>query len=345
MPKNYTKEELENGRWVTMNGARVFIKDGETPQEAIDRALGKSKKQPTKKKVVSKDSPEKFDADIPEVATPESIDKYTKRLSKDSIEDIAWDFSKENHIYIDRDVIENTNPRTLCMTMDTVADIKSKYGCTVLSIKNATDDMLNKSSTAYAWMGQDGCLWLNPKKFGQSNEQLEYDWNEGRQNNRDYHPNSPYGARSIIAHEMGHAVFNRYIQDIMNKNENIADDFGAWENHWNECQWFVGDKNNFSRDTYASSLAYKQLVDTFDNLGKEIKEEPYLLKKWGGRINLSLLGLADKRYGYGDATSEYAGTNYHEMMAEAFVDVYDNGANASFTSKFLFSKIIKEMKK
>ena len=41
MPKNYTKEELENGRWVTMKGTHVFIKDGETPQEAIDRTLGK----------------------------------------------------------------------------------------------------------------------------------------------------------------------------------------------------------------------------------------------------------------------------------------------------------------
>ena len=45
MPKNYTKDELENGRWVTMKGARIFIKDGETPQEAIDRAMGKSKKK------------------------------------------------------------------------------------------------------------------------------------------------------------------------------------------------------------------------------------------------------------------------------------------------------------
>lgn len=45
MPKSYTKEELENGRWVTMKGTRVFIKDGETPQEAIDRSLGKSVKK------------------------------------------------------------------------------------------------------------------------------------------------------------------------------------------------------------------------------------------------------------------------------------------------------------
>ena len=345
MPKSYTKEELENGRWVTMKGARIFIKDGESPEDAFVRALGKSKKPAAKKKNIASDSSEKFDAGIPEVATPESIDKYTKRLSKDSIEDIAWDFGKENHINIDRDVIETTNSKTLCMAMDTVADIKSKYGCTVLTIKNATEDMLQESPNAYAWMGQDGCLWLNPKKFGQSNEKLEHDWNEGRQNNRAYHPNSPYGARSIIAHEMGHAVFNKYIQNIMNKNENITDDFGAWENHWNECQWFVGNKNNFNRDVYVSSPAYKQLVNTFDNLGEQIREEPYLLKKWGGTINLSLIGLADKRYGYGDAISEYAGTNYHEMMAEAFVDVYDNGANASFVSKFLFNKIVKEMKK
>lgn len=46
MPKSYTQEELENGRWVTMKGARIFIKDGESPEDAFARALGmKTKKK------------------------------------------------------------------------------------------------------------------------------------------------------------------------------------------------------------------------------------------------------------------------------------------------------------
>ena len=50
MPRNYTEDELKNGRWVTMKGTRVFIKDGETPQEAIDRAMGKQKEVETDNK-------------------------------------------------------------------------------------------------------------------------------------------------------------------------------------------------------------------------------------------------------------------------------------------------------
>lgn len=346
MPKNYTKDELENGRWVTMKGTRVFIKDGETPQDAIDRALGKSKKQATKKKVVSEDSPEKYDADIPDVATPESINKYTKRLQKDSIEDIAWDFGKENHINIDRDVIENTNPRTLCMAMETIEDIKNKYGCTILTIKNATDDMVRNTPEALAWMGQDGCMYFNPKEFGQSNEMLEHNWAEGCENSRHFHPNSPYGVRQIIAHEMGHAVFNKYIQNIMNKNENISEDFGGWMKHWNECQEFVTHKYGWvDGDAYDDSPAYKELADIFDgSLRDELTNDAYIVKMFGKTPDYSLLGFANRDYNPG-GISVYAKTNYHEMMAEAFADVYDNGINASFVSKFLFSKIIKEMKK
>lgn len=40
------------GRWVTVNGRRIFIKDGETPNEAFDRTFfGKKKpKSPEPKK-------------------------------------------------------------------------------------------------------------------------------------------------------------------------------------------------------------------------------------------------------------------------------------------------------
>ena len=54
MPRNYTEDELKNGRWVTMKGTRVFIKDGETPQEAIDRAMGRTAEAEKKSSLIRK---------------------------------------------------------------------------------------------------------------------------------------------------------------------------------------------------------------------------------------------------------------------------------------------------
>jgi len=334
--------------WITRNGKHIPIYEkGPTDEEKQkERQISQNQKEADKLNgKQAQDESKKYD-DVPEVSTPESFEPYTKRLQNNSIEDIAWDFSKETGVHIDQDVVKSTNPETLCMAMDTIADIKNKYNCTILTIKNATDDMIEDSPNAYAWMGQDGCMYFNPKRFGKSHEQLQLDWAHGSSTKeRGYHPPSPYGARTIIAHEMGHAIFNRYIENIM-KVEDIREDFTAWSNHWNACHKFVTDKfANGERESYISSPGYKKLVDTFDKIKEEIRKEPYLLKRWGGDINLSLRGLADVRYGFGDAISEYAGTNYHEMIAEAFVDVYDNGKNASFTSKFLYNKIIKGMQK
>ena len=57
MPKNYTKEELENGRWVTVKGHRVFIKDGEDIQDTFDRAMNK---RPKKKETQSEKTIEEY---------------------------------------------------------------------------------------------------------------------------------------------------------------------------------------------------------------------------------------------------------------------------------------------
>lgn len=54
MPKNYTEDELNNGRWVTMNGAHIFIKNGETAEDAMNRALNK---QPIKETFSNGDTP------------------------------------------------------------------------------------------------------------------------------------------------------------------------------------------------------------------------------------------------------------------------------------------------
>lgn len=47
MPKNYTKEETE-GKWITVRGRHILVKDGESVEDALsrsDKAMGKSKEK------------------------------------------------------------------------------------------------------------------------------------------------------------------------------------------------------------------------------------------------------------------------------------------------------------
>lgn len=323
--------EREIEKWVTINGHHVPIYKDEAKPTPSDSG-----------EVDGKD----YDGEIPEVVNNNRPGKYTRMLENNTIDEVVWEFYKATEVNVDLDARKIVDPENLGMVMDTIADIKDKYDCKITGIVSATDDLLEKTPDAYAWMGQNGYMYLNPRYFSKTKEQLELDYAHNTPlDKRGYHPPSPYGARSIISHEMGHAVFNRYIQNIMNQ-EDIQEDFGAWTDHWTACNKFVTDEYaSREREIYIASPGYKQLVDTFQKLGDELNNDPYMIKRWGGKPNISLLALADVNFNFDDAVSEYAGTNYHEMIAEAFADVYDNGANASFTSKFLYDRIIKEMKK
>ena len=55
MPKNYIKEETE-GKWITVKGRHILVKDGESVEDALsrsDKAMGKSKEkvQPLEKRL------------------------------------------------------------------------------------------------------------------------------------------------------------------------------------------------------------------------------------------------------------------------------------------------------
>ena len=79
MPKNYTKDELENGRWVTMKGARIFIKDGESPEDAFSRAMNK---QPENKTVGQ------YEVKMPETYMSKEDEKKNKSNAKTVQDDI-----------------------------------------------------------------------------------------------------------------------------------------------------------------------------------------------------------------------------------------------------------------
>ena len=269
----------------------------------------------------------------------------TKYSDIEDYQDMAWQFAKDTGVQVQT---QGLNKESLGMALDAVAQIQSEYGCTVTSIQNATPDLLAKSPDSYAWMGADGTLYLNSDIFSQDRNSIESIY--ARDVETHWHPKG--NAQSIIVHEMGHAVFNRYIQNVMNDAEDIQNNFVAWGEHWDAIHDYVaGDSYgiNFDVDMYRNSAGYKQIVDMFDlssgSLATKVKQEPYLLKRWGGTPFMSLSGLAQYKFNYDDAISNYAGKNITEMVAEAFADVYMNKDDASFMSKFIYGEVLEGMKR
>lgn len=73
----------KNGRWVTINGTHVFIKDGQSPIDAFVRQKGKSKKEDEEKIIVYHGSPYDFD-------------KFDMKKSK---ENNQWSNNLEGHYF------------------------------------------------------------------------------------------------------------------------------------------------------------------------------------------------------------------------------------------------------
>lgn len=283
--------------------------------------------------------------DIPEANIPKKYSDIIAEGTPEALDEAKAEFKRETKVDFN---VYSINGENMGMIMDAVATVKAKYNCNITDIENATSDMLSESPDACAWMGQDGVMYINAEYFNRSRKELEGDWRGSQLVHRNFHPQG--GAESIIVHEMGHAIFNRFVaNEITESGENIMSDISLWESHYDACQRFLITKDKsegFSADVYRSSTGYKRIVDYFDELGNELRDQPYLKEKWGGKPTLSLLALANTKYGYNDAICEYAGTNYHEMVAEAFTDVFMNGGSASFTSKFIYDRIIaKELKK
>ena len=88
MPRSYTKEELENGRWITVNGAHIFLKDGETMDDAMKRVKA-AMNQEDKKRMRGQ---RVKDADL---------DKMALNEFKQGVDAVLSDFGIENDIQFD----------------------------------------------------------------------------------------------------------------------------------------------------------------------------------------------------------------------------------------------------
>ena len=113
--------------------------------------------------------------------------------------------------------------------------------------------------------------------------------------------------------------------------------------------WLAGKTNSLMMKSQSGSDMLNEWMKSFQKATDAINSNKEVQEQWGGKSspkkpNLSLIGLAT-RFPRPIGVSGYAEKSYHELIAEAFEDVYCNGSEASLVSKEVYKQIIKEMEK
>ena len=110
--------------------------------------------------------------------------------------------------------------------------------------------------------------------------------------------------------------------------------------------WLAGKEERPNVYTQSGKDAYKEFSGKVAQTQARLMEDARVQKIYGGVPDRGLMGMINPNYGYkGVAISEYAAKNTHEMVAEAFTDVYCNGSEASLASIAVYNTFIKEMEK
>lgn len=208
------------------------------------------------------------------------------------------DFKDNLDIKVDEEVGDLCSNEMLSLTYDVLLDIQKTYGNLDIPEMKLMDTKktVNKDGTISddsACIDTNGNLLVNADIFGNTRKEVD----------ETYKYNAEMGscvkgdARTIIAHEAGHALFTVYVMN----NLPIGKDF---ENDYNNIiSYCNGEKYN--KDILNNSLL-KGLKEVLDNVDSS-------------------------------KISNYATTNYNELIAESFADVYSNGKNAAKESWVVYS--------
>lgn len=334
MPKHYTEEELKNGRWVTMHGARVFIKDGESVEDATARLKRSMNKSPERKDMTWEEKRE-----------------------------IADRFTLEYGIGVDTRILQELPDDTFNMVFDTLKEQLDYEGNDDNGYSNLLFNTVGLSDLsaqkAMASMSSDGTLLLDEDTFSKGKEELEIMCANAA--NRHKHP-SPE-AKSMIIHELGHARFNKVLADMYEEYAN-SDDFEVSvnaESDWyailEECASYSYNKGagffgNPNKNFMQEGRFYYNFVNKVNNFAERVRNS-INYKVNGGNPNAGLAGMAEYNpHSYTNAMggltstptgiSRYAGANIQEMCAEAYADVMCNGEKASFMSQMVYQEFLSQ---
>ena len=255
----------------------------------------------------------------------------------DTTEEMTEQFMRDTNIMVDGAVPLLAHRRCLATTYDTVKNIRDKYGAFVNNIKIEPEGSVHMEESTIACMSNNGTLTLNAAYFSRPEE-----FKRMQKNNNTsyfpYHPKTADACEGAVAHEMGHAILfkqmrNWYLDAVQQDPTNAV-------RHYQEAYSFLDMK---WPHVAPGNTLYNKLHSAFDGIGDKISNDPEIIKRWGGKPNLSVIGWANPQYSMpGIGVSEYAGKNFHELVAESFCEVYCNGYDdASRVAKEVWNTIIK----
>ncbi len=321
--RKLSADEIE--KWITLdNGVHVPIKKGETEADVKKRLDGWSN-QGSKKT---------------------DYHKY-----QDDKQKMTEEFKKNNPIMVNKDVVEALDYEVLADTYETIEDIKSKYQAYVTAITLTDDDT---EDNVMATMDLDGVLRLNKEYFD-----AEWYLNDTYQEcvNDRHHPPAPNGAIGVVSHELGHAIVHQRLYNM--EKEAVKREHAKPANEKSDSRvaissdikkvdaYLNGKATTLMMDCDSGQKIFNKWYSDIQDVQERVRSNKDIQDQWSSppeKPNLSILGLVrnfPRPYGI----SKYAEKNYHELIAEAFCDVYCNGNEASYMSKEVYNTFIKEMEK
>ena len=209
------------------------------------------------------------------------------------------EFTAKTGITVDETVKNKLSSSSLQMVYNTISTLSEKYDLDGITIKDMSDDIVSDGCPAA--MRPDGVLYINTKSetsFIQDKEAMDV-WYKQSVIAKD-HPNGD--SSSIIAHEIAHRLVYKKISDSIQAT-------------------------GLYRRIYFDRI--DKALDNKDYFDKYAKEDPAYTTLVGGITKIL------KGHNPADICN-YADKDHHEMLAEAFADVYYNGSKANVLSKSLY---------
>lgn len=216
-----------------------------------------------------------------------------------------------------------------------------------VSVPNAYDKAFNELDVDDAFAQARLCkIDLNSKYYSLEQNELDEIYAQSATGYRPYHPTGST-AKDIIAHEAAHHMLNTQVWNMC-KNVDSADR----ADRYNKIHNFLMESTEYTAMGEKTLPEIKTLFNKFEKVREQYLEYVRSDDEAQGYIGAPIRDDTRLRYmansemfgRYG--ISKYAGTNYHELVAESFTDFYANGQQAKPLSRMVCFEIldIKEAK-
>lgn len=268
--------------------------------------------------------------------------KYNSMIDANTnAREILKTFKEDTKVEISINTWRKIPLRYLGPIMDTVAEMKKENPDLYLYEIHSNEEEdwdreeLEDDSTYACYSYTNAALIFNTKtKLQRSVEDLNKEYKEDYE--AGWGPNGDW--TTVIKHELGHAFTYNAIDKLESKLGTNLDD-------WLECaNEYMRGQDIFAKG-YDKNLLVQEMSRKFQQAEKEMKAKGYK----GSFMNMvAKTNVLDKHgnysensFGNKDGIGDYATTNLHETLAEAFADVRHNKKKASPVSLILYEQFFR----